>query len=78
MIKELRVTKLTDSGASILIKKILKKEGDLIAEDETIFEVETEKANVELSFEYNGRIKEIFVKEGDEKEVGELLATIEI
>ena len=56
MLKELKVTKLTDSGSSIIIKKILKKVGDLVSEDETIFEVETEKANVELSFEYSGKI----------------------
>ena len=78
MLKELRVTKLTDSGSSIIIRKILKKGGDLVTEDETIFEVETEKANVELSFEYSGKIREVFVKEGDEREVGELLATIEV
>ena len=78
MLKDMKVPKLTESGSNIIIKRILKRGGDLISEDETIFEVETEKANVELASEYNGKIKKIFVKEDDEKEVGELLATIEI
>jgi 2-oxoisovalerate dehydrogenase E2 component (dihydrolipoyl transacylase) len=55
----------------------LKAEGDHIARDEPLVEVETEKVNVEISSPWAGVIERIVAREGDTVPVGEPLAFIE-
>lgn len=54
----------------------LKQPGDQVAEGEPIVEVEADKANHELEAPTSGTL-EIVAAEGDEVEVGGLLARIE-
>ena len=55
----------------------LKGEGDRVAVDEPIVEVEAEKANHEIAAPVGGLIREILAVEGDEVQVGSVLAIIE-
>lgn len=55
----------------------LKQQGDHVSEGEPIVEVEADKANHELEAPASGTLAEILAAEGDEVEVGGLLARIE-
>ena len=53
------------------------KEGDVVAEDQTLAEVETDKAVVELPSPRAGRIAQLHAAEGDIIKVGQVVVTIE-
>lgn len=72
--------KFPDLGEGVTegeIKKWLVKEGDLVKKDQSIAEVETDKAIVEMPSPYSGRMGKISFPEGGIVKVGEVLATIE-
>ena len=67
-------------GESIMegtILKWLKKEGDLINEDESVLEVATDKVDSEIPSTCSGTILQILVNEGDIVKVGSPIAIIE-
>jgi len=69
-----------DVGEGIHEGKIVKwhvKEGDSVKADDTIVEVETDKAVVEIPSPKSGKILKITHAEGDMIKVGEVLVTIE-
>jgi pyruvate dehydrogenase E2 component (dihydrolipoamide acetyltransferase) len=51
--------------------------GDIVAEDQPLMEIETDKAAIEIPAPAAGTIKEVHVKEGDTIKIGQLLVTIE-
>ncbi len=51
--------------------------GDTVAKDQSLIEIETDKAAIEIPAPAGGTIKEVHVKEGDTIKVGQLLVTIE-
>ncbi len=53
------------------------KEGDLVAEDQTLAEMETDKAVVELPSPRAGRVARLHAAEGDIVKVGDVVVTIE-
>lgn len=72
--------KFPDVGEGIHEGKIVKwhvKEGDEIKEDDTIAEVETDKAVVEIPSPVSGKIVKLDHAEGDTINVGEVLAEID-
>ena len=73
-----REFKLPDLGEGMIegeILKVLVAEGDTITQDQPLFEVETDKAAIELPSPYAGRIARIVVREGDTVAVGTILVT---
>jgi len=71
--------KLPDLGEGITegeIRKWLVKEGDFIEEHQTVLEVETDKAVVEVPSPKKGKILKMNKEEGDIAKVGEVLMTI--
>src|SRR5579883_3144162 len=65
--------KLPDLGEGIHEAEIVSikvKEGDQVKEDDTLFEVETDKAMVEIPSPYSGTVSRIFVSEGETVKVG--------
>ncbi len=58
------------------IKKWLVKEGDTVKQDQSIAEVETDKAVVEMPSPTSGKVLHLYHGEGDTVKVGEVLATI--
>jgi pyruvate dehydrogenase E2 component (dihydrolipoamide acetyltransferase) len=72
--------KFPDVGEGITEGELLSwkvKEGDVVAEDQTLAEVETDKAVVEIPSPKAGRIVKLHVEEGEIIEVGHVLVTIE-
>jgi pyruvate dehydrogenase E2 component (dihydrolipoamide acetyltransferase) len=59
------------------ITEWLKKEGDDVRENEVIAIVEGEKTIFEITSPYSGKLKKIFVKSGEEVEVGQPICEIE-
>jgi len=71
-----REFKLPDLGEGIFegeIADILVSVGDEVAEDQPILEVETDKATVEITSPFSGKVSEIKVNKGDLAEVGDVL-----
>lgn len=71
--------KFPDLGEGVTegeVKKWLVKEGDTVKQDESIAEVETDKAVVEMPSPASGKILKLHFREGDIVKVGETLATI--
>src|SRR5258706_16286111 len=73
---EIRMPKMGDSMEEGTILRWMKKEGDTVAVDEPIAEVETDKANVEIPAEEGGTISKIVVQEGQTVAVGAVIAFI--
>jgi len=68
--------KLGESILSATILQWYKKVGDKIIKDEPLLEVNTDKVASEIPSPVSGTLLEIFAKDGEELQVGELLATI--
>ena len=76
-IKEMKVPAVGESITEVTISTWLKKEGDHVALDEVIAEVESDKATFELPAEATG-ILHIVAKEKDTLPIGGLICKIEI
>jgi len=57
------------------IVKVLVREGDVIAEDAPLLEVETDKATVEIPSPMSGRVEKIHVEPHETVKVGQVLVT---
>ncbi len=73
---ELRIPNLGESISSVTFSKWLKEDGSWVAMDEPLCEIETEKANQELSADQAGRLVHV-AKEGEDLEVGAVFARID-
>ena len=76
MATEVKVPALGESVSEATIAKWYKKVGDTVAADEPIVELETDKVTVEVNAQVAGAIAELVASEGDEVEVGALIAMI--
>ncbi|MEK9842489.1 2-oxoglutarate dehydrogenase complex dihydrolipoyllysine-residue succinyltransferase [Thalassospira sp.] len=76
MATEVKVPALGESVSESTVAKCYKKFGDADAADEPIVELETDKVTVEVNAPVAGAIAELVVGEGDEVEVGALIAMI--
>ena len=59
------------------ITRWLKAEGDRVAQDEPVVEIEADKVTVEVEAPVTGLLARIVAAEGDELKVGSTLAIIE-
>jgi len=76
MATEIRVPTLGESVTEATVGKWFKKVGDVIAADEPLVELETDKVTVEVPAQGAGTLAEIAVKEGETVAVGALLGSI--
>ncbi|HZT41386.1 MAG TPA: dihydrolipoamide acetyltransferase family protein [Chthonomonadaceae bacterium] len=74
---ELRMPKMGDGMVEGTILSWLKKEGDPVKEGESVAEIETDKANVEIPSEESGVLAKIVVTEGQTVPVGAVIAQVE-
>lgn len=73
---EIKVPALGESVSSATVGKWLKQPGDAVAVDDPIVELETDKVSVEVPAPAAGVLESHVVKEGDEVEVGAVLALL--
>src|SRR5215813_12535091 len=74
-----RAFALPDLGEGLTeaeIVKVLVNEGDVLAEDAPLLEVETDKATVEIPSPYGGRVARIHVRPGQSVRVGDALVRL--
>ena len=77
MATEIKVPVLGESIVEATIGKWFKQVGESFAVDESLVELETDKVTIEVPAPSAGTLSEIFAKEGENVEVGALLAIIE-
>jgi 2-oxoglutarate dehydrogenase E2 component (dihydrolipoamide succinyltransferase) len=77
MAVEIRVPPLGESVVEATVGRWTKKEGDSVAKDEILVELETDKVTVEVAAQQAGTLGKIAKNEGDTVGVNELLATLE-
>ncbi len=75
MTKEFKLPELGENIETAQIVKINVKSGDKVTEDQSVLEIETDKATVEVPAEFNGIIKDVFIKEGEKVKVGSVVFT---
>ncbi len=77
MAKEFKLPELGENIETAGVVGVLVKPGDKIQKDQSIIEIETDKATIEVPSESSGVIKEVLVKTGDKIKVGQTIITIE-
>lgn len=75
MIVEIKVPPIGESITEGLIAEWLKGDGDIIAEEEDLFELETDKVTMAISATASGQLS-IIVKEGEMVEIGQVVGKI--
>lgn len=73
MSTEIKLPELGENIESADIVSVLVKAGDQIDKDQSIIEIETDKATVEVPSTMSGTIEEVLVKEGDTIKVGQVI-----
>ncbi len=73
---ELKIPSVGESVTQVTIAAWLKEDGDYVQMDEAVAELESDKATVELNAEKGGQLK-ILVEEGEDVEIGAVVATID-
>src|SRR5687768_10382294 len=77
MATEIKVPTLGESVTEATVGQWFKKEGDAVARDEPLVELETDKVTIEVPAPVAGRLEKISVKDGETVGVGALLGTLE-
>ena len=73
----LKMPKVGDAADKVLVRELMVKRGDRIAEGNLLMLVETDKANVEVPSPLAGTVVEVMVVVGDEVATGAPTFTIE-
>src|SRR5215471_8552162 len=73
---QIQVPAMGESVTEATVARWFKKEGDQVARDEPILELETDKVAVEVPAPADGALESIAVKEGDTVQVGTVLGVI--
>jgi pyruvate dehydrogenase E2 component (dihydrolipoamide acetyltransferase) len=73
---EFKLPELGENIESADIVSVLVKPGDTLEKDQSVIEIETDKATIEVPSTVEGLIKEVFVKPGQKISVGAVLLTV--
>jgi 2-oxoglutarate dehydrogenase E2 component (dihydrolipoamide succinyltransferase) len=76
MTVEIKVPAMGESVTEATVSRWFKKEGESVARNEPLLELETDKVTVEVPAPADGSIESISAKEGDTVQVGALLGAI--
>jgi 2-oxoglutarate dehydrogenase E2 component (dihydrolipoamide succinyltransferase) len=76
MATEIKVPALGESVTEATVGQWFKKEGDAVARDEPLVELETDKVTLEVPAPVAGRLEKISVRDGETVGVGALLGTV--
>ena len=77
MAVDVEIPKIGESITTVFIATWLKQPGDAVEAGESILEIDSDKASMEVPSPASGVIKEIMGEEGDEIEIGAIVARIE-
>ena len=74
---EIQIPDVGESIQEVQIGQWLKSEGDWVDKDETVVEVETDKASVDLAAPISGVLSKIIKKDGEGADIGEVVGLVE-
>lgn len=74
---ELKLPELGENIETADVVNVLVKEGDYIKKDQSVIEIETDKATIEVPSTVEGKITKLFVKAGDKVNVGSTIIIVE-
>jgi 2-oxoglutarate dehydrogenase E2 component (dihydrolipoamide succinyltransferase) len=74
---EIKVPSIGESITEVVVSAWLKQEGESVGRDESVVELESDKATVEVPAPVAGTITKVLKQAGDSAEVGEVLAYLE-
>src|SRR5664279_5444554 len=77
LIMDVKLPKLGEGADSGVVVNVFVKEGDTIAKDQAIMELENEKAVASIPSTGAGVVTKIYVKAGDRITVGQRILTLE-
>ena len=77
MIKDIKLPELSENVTSADVVKVLVKVGDVISVDQSLFELETDKAVFEMPSSEAGTVVEILAEKGGSVKVGQVVVRIE-
>ncbi len=77
MIEEVRLPEISENVESGDVIEVLVKVGDYIEKDQSIVELETEKAAFEVPSPVKGRVTEVSMKEGDKVQVNQVIIKVD-
>jgi len=77
MKQEIKLPEIADNVVSGFLSRILVKVGDVIEKDQSIIEMETDKAATDIPSPIGGKIVDIKVNTGDEVRVGQTIMIVE-
>jgi pyruvate dehydrogenase E2 component (dihydrolipoamide acetyltransferase) len=77
MKKEVKLPEIADNVVSGYLSRVLVKVGDVIQKDQSVIEIETDKAATDIPSPYGGKVVDIKVNAGDEVRVGQTILVVE-
>ncbi len=78
MKQEIKLPEIADNVVSGFLARILVKVGDVIEKDQSIIEIETDKAATDIPTPIGGKVVDIKVNSGDEVRVGQTILVLEL
>ena len=77
MALEFKVPELGENVEKGDVVRVMVKAGDVIAVDQAVFELETDKATIEVPSNVAGTVGEVRIKKGDKVKPGQVVLTVE-
>ena len=77
MIQAIKVPEIGENVESGVVVAVHIKTGDTVAVDDTVIELETDKALVEIPSPFAGRVTEVLAEAGAQMNVGDVIARVE-
>jgi pyruvate dehydrogenase E2 component (dihydrolipoamide acetyltransferase) len=71
--KEFKIPELGENISSATITKVLVKVGDMVELDQTVLELETDKATIDVPSDVAGKVVDLKVNEGDNVTIGQVI-----
>lgn len=75
--KEFILPELGENIESASILKVLVAPGEMLEVEQAVLEIETDKATIEVPSNVRGKIKDVFVKDGEKAKVGQVILRVE-
>jgi len=76
-VAEFKVPELGEGVAGGDVTRVLVKVGDVVSRDQSVLELETDKATIEVPSSVAGRVTEVKVKQGDKIKVGAVVFVVD-